>query len=325
MGSTFVFDMRSGGATLNLTGSSNMAELNVGNNSNASTVHINPGADVTAGIIVVARDGNGNVSVDGGVLTANYWMRVGWGNGGGGNITLNSGTIITPELTSQINPTGLSNSLNLNGGVLETARIFSVGSGQPFTTTMNGGTIKITGNDSIFKNFGGTNEVTVQIGSGGGTIDTNGFNTTSERPIVDAPSASGPLTKRGTGTLTLAAANTYTGPTTVENGTLALSASGSISANTALILGVSAGTTGTFDVTSKAAYSLADVLGNGTLNIGAGKTITATGNVSPGFSAGALNVTGNFTLAATAATALEIEGQSAVSYTHLTLPTIYSV
>jgi autotransporter-associated beta strand protein len=73
------------------------------------------------------------------------------------------------------------------------------------------------------------------------------------------------LTKLGTGTLTLSAANTYTGDTTVSNGTLALAISSAIANSSAIKL--VAGTT--LDVSAVAPFS-----------VGAAQTLTGAGTVN---------------------------------------------
>jgi len=236
--SNFDFDFRASAATFNLTGTSVVDSFNVGNTSNASTVNILTGANVTAGVFVSARDGAANLVVNGGLLQALYWARVGWGTAGGGSITLTSGTIVTPTMDSEGGSSGAPCFLNLNGGVLETSDIRSTGAAaQPFTLTMNGGDILVTNNGTIFDNGGSAHEMTVQFGAGGGSIDTNGFNTQSLRSISDVSGQSGALTKLGLGTLTLTTPNSYSGGTTVAAGTLALTGAGTIGSGPVTLTG----------------------------------------------------------------------------------------
>jgi len=80
------------------------------------------------------------------------------------------------------------------------------------------------------------------------TVGNNNANTT----YAGILSAAGSLTKVGTGTLMLAAANMYSGNTTINAGTLALGAAGSI--NNSPLLSMAAGAT--FDVSANSAFSL---------------------------------------------------------------------
>ncbi len=80
------------------------------------------------------------------------------------------------------------------------------------SVTLSGGTLKLSANVPAIT----TGNVLLALGSGGGTIDTNGFSGT----IAAAISGGEALTKTGTGTLTLDGNNTYSGATTVQNGTL---------------------------------------------------------------------------------------------------------
>ncbi len=64
-------------------------------------------------------------------------------------------------------------------------------------------------------------------------------------------SSGGSLSKSGTGTLTLTAANTYTGNTTISAGTLALSGAGAINASSAITVAAGA----TLDTSAQGAYT----------------------------------------------------------------------
>ncbi len=111
--------------------------------------------------------------------------------------------------------------LNLNGGLLSASEITS-GDPTGFSTlTMNGGTIQATGDNVNFMH----DLIVAQISAGGVTIDSQGFNIGI--PQVLADNGGGGLTKVGSGTLTLTAANGYTGPTVINGGKLALTTIGS--------------------------------------------------------------------------------------------------
>jgi autotransporter-associated beta strand protein len=100
------------------------------------------------------------------------------------------------------------------------------------------------------------------------------------------------------GLVSFQAANTYAGPTTISNGTLGLTGSGSISNSTPI--SVLAGAT--FDVTGVGGFTLASsrtLKGNGTVN---GSLATLAGStLAPGNPVGTLTVNGSVTLAGTTA------------------------
>lgn len=120
------------------------------------------------------------------------------------------------------------------------------------------------------------------------------------------------LTKAGSNyTLTLDAANTYTGPTTINAGTLALGASGSINNSTNIDVQVLA----TFDVSAPGSFTLGSgkvLRGNGTV-VG---NVTVNGLLTPGAGTtgiGILTFNNNLTLGATATNIMEIHSGNATN------------
>ncbi len=111
------------------------------------------------------------------------------------------------------------------------------------------------------------NPPTFQVVAGDPTIDTGPFTDT----ISGVISGSGALTKIGSGTLILSGANTYTGPTLVEAGTLAASAAGAFSPNST----VSVASGGKLDL---GGYSnaIAGLAGAGSVTNGGGANATLT-------------------------------------------------
>jgi iduronate 2-sulfatase len=104
---------------------------------------------------------------------------------------------------------------HLNGGVLRANQIKRGNTNHTTATlNLNGGTLQPTADQTDFIQ----NLSAVNVRDGGVTFDTGGFALTVAQPLLAA--GTGGLTKLGSGSLSLAAINTYTGPTTVSNGTL---------------------------------------------------------------------------------------------------------
>jgi outer membrane autotransporter protein len=100
---------------------------------------------------------------------------------------------------------------NINGGTLALATAGALGGG---TLAFNGGTLQTNSSMTLSR--------ATTLNAGGGTIDTNG----NGLFLSSAISGAGSLTKNGAGVLDLAAANTYSGGTTVNAGTLLLDSVG---------------------------------------------------------------------------------------------------
>jgi autotransporter-associated beta strand protein len=215
-----------------------------GSSSTQGTLTVNSGGVVNVGtaterwMIVNQWDtAKGVVNVDGGTinLNANTDLRFSTGNGTGASVVnLNSGAITswsgnqtgtttTGVLDLNNNAGTVNNTFNLNGGTLTISQVITGANTGTATFNFNGGTLKAAGNTANFVDLGGASQSAV-VKSGGAVIDSNGFNVTIPQALVDG-GGSGGLTKNGTGTLTLSGTNTYTGTTTINAGTLALSGS----------------------------------------------------------------------------------------------------
>ena len=118
----------------------------------------------------------------------------------------------------------------INLGTIVVNSAASLGNGGPLT--LNAGTLEVTTGYSTSRN--------ITIGSVASTIQVDPAQTYTVTGVVSGP---GSLTKNGTGNLTLTGANTFTGDTVVNYGTLtAAAASGSALASTATITVNDAGT-----------------------------------------------------------------------------------
>jgi autotransporter-associated beta strand protein len=216
-----------------------------------------PDADTT--LTIASRiAGAGSLSVNGsGTLTLSG------ANTYSGKTILNSGTLaIADESLLGNNPaSSVADQLTLNGGTL-------------------GSTTTLAINDS---NRG------ISLGASGGTFSPDASSTLT---LANRVTGTGPLIVNGAGTLTLSGANNYTGPTTINQGTLALGATGSIANSPAIT--VASGTT--FDVSAVSGFALAagqTLAGDGVV-VG-GVTAASGAMISPGSSVGTLTFSGNLT------------------------------
>jgi autotransporter-associated beta strand protein len=129
---------------------------------------------------------------------------------------LAGGTLETTEIRMTADRGGqiTTTTFNFDGGVLKA--IGASGSGLPFMRVANDGST--------------TDITTVNVKAGGAIIDSNGFDVEVVTPLLHdvalGGTPDGGLTKLGAGTLTLTGANTYTGDTKVNAGTLSLASPG---------------------------------------------------------------------------------------------------
>jgi autotransporter-associated beta strand protein len=201
--------------------------------------------------------------------------------------------------------------LTLNSGTLAVANAGAVGTG---TLTLQGGTIEASGGPVSLANtvklgsnvtVAGANDLTFTgpatlTGSRSLTV-TNTGTTTFAGAVGQTTTAK--LTELGTGVLVLSGANTYTGGTAVNGGTLLVNgslAAGTVTVGSSATLGGS-GTTGPVTVSAGGTLFAAGTLGTAVLNTG--NAVFASGSsfnaVLDGTAAGAydqLNVTGTVSL-----------------------------
>ncbi|WP_043589733.1 autotransporter-associated beta strand repeat-containing protein [Geminisphaera colitermitum] len=133
----------------------------------------------------------------------------------GGTISAGNITVTGDNTAADGGWTLTSGTSTISGGTIGLAAGKSIDIQGGTLTLTNGGTIKLNAapTGSIISTTG-----TFTLGTGGGIIDTNGFDTTIDRIIA----GSGSFTKNGAGILTLAGNNTYTGVTNINAGTLEL-------------------------------------------------------------------------------------------------------
>ena len=221
--------------------------------------------NITAGNFDIGQTNSNSVVVDGVTLTTSAGIRLGQNNTGVGNLTIKSGSVNVGTVLQFGNGTtpgaGASGNLVVEGGAtLSTAQIIAAAGAKASTATFDGATLRATTTDV---NLIGVGNFTTSIGDGGLNVDTDGKNVTIAGAMGNKSGEVGVLTKSGAGSLTLSAANGFTGATTVSAGTLLLNETGSL-ASTAY--GVASGAV--MDVSAKTSYSLAGV--GLTLGAGAG-------------------------------------------------------
>ena len=244
-GGTGFYNLRFGGnTTLTNNGTLTAAGLFFGNAGGAfGTEALN----ITGGTMTLSArsdlnsdaGGTGTVSVNisGGTFTDPAYPYLTNGTGQTTTVTQTGGTFSNPSTSTTDGVffnTGLA-TYNLAGGILKTNNVGTSGSPTAGSTFLfNGGTLQAQINSTLGGGF--FSPPAAQIGAGGGTIDTQAFNETSNTALTSNLSTGidGGFTKLGSGTLSMTKANTYTGPTNIGGGTLALTGTGSVNGSSVI-------------------------------------------------------------------------------------------
>ena len=271
--------------TLALTGSGSIAASS-GVMMTGGTFDISQGANQsvkglssTGGAGTVALGANTLTITGEGTSFSGSLTNGGIGGGTGGGLTIGDGAAGASLSLSGTNTYSGATTIN-TGSTLFLTGGATVASTSGFALAGTGADLDISGmtGSAIIKNLSGVAGTTVTLGDrqliAGALVDTT---------FAGVIQGAGRLTKQASGTLTLSGVNTYSGNTSILQGTLALSDGGSIAASSRISLG---GPGTVFDIsqtTSGTSVSnLQSASGVGTVAIG-GKTLTLTGNANETF------------------------------------------
>lgn len=249
---------------LTLDGAANVTVGSLGSNKSATI------SAVIAGTAGLTADGAGTLTLSGNNTYAGTTWVKGAAGTSSGTIRFSSAANLGVDTSAiRIGQAGSSSGVLWYNGAGET---FSRGidiSGNATLDASGTGNWNIAGNVSV--SGGNLQSLTLQ-GSGVGTIAN----------LTQNGATASPLTKTGAGTWILSGTNTFTGTTTITNGTLQFASGASFGgATSAIVMGQSGASTGTFKYTG-AGDTLArgfSLNGNGILDASGTGALTITGNV----------------------------------------------
>jgi autotransporter-associated beta strand protein len=260
------------GGTIDATNSG----IEIGRFGTNATYNLSGGTLNYSGIFRMANQTSGSVdpvavlNITGGMFSGTTQALI--GNATTGRIATatvtvsNTGTFSVGNL-ALAGPNGNATAtINLNGGTIKANNI-TQGAGGTGTFNFNGGQLYARQNHATFM----TGLTRANVRNGGAMINTDGFDITIGQALLHSniggdAATDGGLTKLGAGTLTLSAANAYTGGTNINGGTLTLSGG-----NNRLPTGTTVNFTGTSTLDLG---STSQTLANLTVNAGLTATIS---------------------------------------------------
>jgi fibronectin-binding autotransporter adhesin len=266
----------------------------------------------------------GQLAFGGGILatTASFTLNSNRGiilNAGGGTISTATSTALTysgiidgANALTKIGAGTLAlqgasiytGATNINAGILSINADTALGTAPVSPTagqlTLSNGTLETTSSFTLDANRG------IALNTGGGTFSTDPGTTLNYNGIIAGTNT---LSKTGNGMLVLGGTNSYTGATTINNGTLQLSSSNVIVATNTLIIANTANVL--FDLNSFN-QTIGLLSGGGTTggNISLGSGTFTIGNSSSSTFAGTINGTGNIVKQGTGTLTLNNAGSS---------------
>ena len=249
----------------------------------AATLTVNGGSLNMGGFAIGGSGQTVTTNFQSGTLS-----NVGEINNGGGLLKTTAGTLVLAGSS------GYSGGNQINAGTLRLASADALGSAAN-ALTLNSGTLDLGGQNATVGLLTGSASTVIRSSIAGSAVLTanSPSSSTFAGQIIDGSGIVG-LSKQGAGSLTLSAAHTYTGPTLIGGGTLALSTGASLASSLITVGTAAASTSAYLDVSAlSGGLTLASnqtIGGKGTILgdmvVGGGAT------VSPGNSTGLLTETG---------------------------------